>query len=427
MLDFIKRIFGGKKEIENHQVENNESPAVDNTVTDSEIPEVKAEVQQPKPEEHPTSKTTSDTEHSEKSKAKVYNLIIVDESGSMSNLRNVTLSGINETILTIKQAQKEFEATQSHYLTLVTFANRPGDVPPVREFISSAPIDKVNDFYDYYPMGCTPLYDAMGQSLSKLYENIKNDKDASGSVTVLTDGLENASHEWNATSLRRLIEQLKELGWSFAYMGSAHNVKEVTDLLSIDNVVEFSHDMRGATNTWRRERSSRMEYYRGMDRMYSEWNARPCDVSEKEIIIRKKHLADNYYENRITPDNISELKENEIFVFGSNSDGSHDAGAARFAHEHFGARNGQAEGIQGQSYAIPTTNIPDIKDAVDRFIIYAKEHPDQKFLVTKIGCGLAGRDVLLMTSFFLEALEVENISLPVEFWEVFGLKMDFRL
>ena len=141
-------------------------------------------------------------------KAKIYNLIIVDESGSMSHLREATLSGINATISTIRSAQEEFVTTQEHTLTLVTF-DSGSNRPDVRTMIDNQPITELKDFKDYMPNGCTPLYDAMGQSLTHLYNLIKDDKDATGVVTILTDGLENASKEWNAARLRCLIEKLK--------------------------------------------------------------------------------------------------------------------------------------------------------------------------------------------------------------------------
>lgn len=183
-------------------------------------------------------------------KARIYNLIIVDESGSMGHLREATLSGINETIGTIRSAQEEFKETQDHTLTLVTFDT--GNTPYVRTMIDNKPIAEVKEFSDYMPCGGTPLYDAMGQSLTRLHDRIKDDPDAAAVVTVLTDGLENSSREWTASALRSLIEKLKTEGWTFSYMGSAHNVKEVTDLLAIDNVVEFAHDERGTHNTWLR-------------------------------------------------------------------------------------------------------------------------------------------------------------------------------
>lgn len=107
-------------------------------------------------------------------KARIYNLIIVDESGSMSGLRDATLSGINETINTIRNAQEEFLATQEHTLTLVTF-DSGSNRPDVRTMIDNLPISKVNDFTDYMPSGCTPLYDAMGQSLTRLHGQIKDE------------------------------------------------------------------------------------------------------------------------------------------------------------------------------------------------------------------------------------------------------------
>ena len=98
------------------------------------------------------------------------------------------------------------------------------------------------------------------------------------------------------------------------------------------------------------------------------------------------------YNREYTPDRISELKENEIFVFGSNLAGFHGGGAAHVAYKKFGAVWGQGVGLQGQSYAIPTMQggVETIKPYVDEFIEFAKAHPEYKFLVTLIGCGIAG-------------------------------------
>ena len=352
-------------------------------------------------------------------KARIYNLIIVDESGSMSHLRQATLSGVNETINTIRSAQQEFAATQEHTLTLVTFdsgANRPD----VRTLIDNQPISEVTEFMDYMPSGCTPLYDAMGQSLTRLHNHIKDDSDATAVVTVLTDGLENASREWTASALRKLIEQLKEKGWSFSYMGSAHNVKEVTDLLSIENIVEFCHDAKGAFNTWNRECSSRHAYYDKMSKMYSLKDS----LSDEEIMEQKRRYAKEYYEPRVTPDRITRLNENEIFVFGSNANGFHAGGAAAFAMNNFGAVWGQGEGLQGKSYAIPTMEgLASLKAAVDRFIAFAQEHTELRFLVTRVGCGIAGYTPEEIAPLFQECIKLENVALPADFWDVLGLKM----
>ena len=353
-------------------------------------------------------------------KAHIYNLIIVDESGSMSHLREVTLSGINETIGTIRNAQKEFSETQDHNLTLVTF-DSDSNRPDVRTLIDCQPINEIGEFKDYMPNGCTPLYDAMGQSLTRLHNRIKKDADASAVVTVLTDGLENASREWRADALRRLIEQLKEEGWSFSYMGSAHNVKEVTDLLAIENVVEFSHDNLGAGSTWGRERSSRRAYYSKMNAMYSE----SPNMAMEDRMERKRQFAREYYGPRVAPDNIKSLESNEIFVFGSNANGFHGGGAAAFAMHKFGAIWGQGEGLQGQCYAIPTMEgMDNMKAAIERFTQFADQHSELRFLVTRVGCGVAGYNVRQVAPLFKGCISLENVALPSDFWDVLGLKLD---
>ena len=363
---------------------------------------------------------SSEEQKATKDKARIYNLIIVDESGSMSHLREATLSGINETIGTIKSAQKEFAETQEHTLTLVTF-DSDSNRPDVRTMIDNQSITEVQEFSDYMPRGCTPLYDAMGQSLTKLHAAIKGDVDASAVVTVLTDGLENASREWDAQSLRKLIEQLKEEGWSFSYMGSAHNVKEVTDLLSIENVVEFSHDQLGAAHTWGRERSSRRAYYQRMSEAYTMRER----YSDDEIMEEKRRYAKEYYSPRVTPPVVRHLEENEIFVFGSNANGYHGGGAAAVAMHNFGAVWGQGEGLQGKSYAIPTMEgLEKLKEAVDRFTVFADQHQELRFLVTMIGCGSAGYSPREIAPLFKGCIYLENVALPSGFWKVLGLKMD---
>ena len=122
---------------------------------------------------------------------------------------------------------------------------------------------------------------------------------------------------------------------------------------------------------------------------------------------------------RITPDYISTLQPGQIFVFGSNAQGMHAGGAARFAMDRFGAIWGQGEGLQGQSYAIPTMEgLDNIGPAVERFISFAQQHPDYKFLVTPIGCGIAGYREEEIAPFFRKAIEMPNVYLPESFLKV---------
>lgn len=125
---------------------------------------------------------------------------------------------------------------------------------------------------------------------------------------------------------------------------------------------------------------------------------------------------------RVSSNRITELRPNEIFVFGSNLAGRHAGGAAYLAYKRFGAIWGQGVGLQGQSYAIPTMQggVDTIKPYVDEFIEFAKRNPQLKFLVTEIGCGIAGFSVEEIAPLFKQAMEVENIYLPERFWKVLG-------
>lgn len=124
--------------------------------------------------------------------------------------------------------------------------------------------------------------------------------------------------------------------------------------------------------------------------------------------------------NEFTPDRIIELKPNEIFVFGSNLSGFHGGGAARLAYERFGAVWGQGVGLQGRSYAIPTMQggVETIKPYVDQFRDFALEHPEYKFLVTRIGCGIAGFTPKQIAPLFATAIELDNVVLPKDFVEI---------
>jgi len=126
------------------------------------------------------------------------------------------------------------------------------------------------------------------------------------------------------------------------------------------------------------------------------------------------------HKHRVTPNYVTHLNGNEIFVFGSNIQGHHGGGAALDALKNFGAIMGQGVGLQGQSYGIPTMQggVKDIKPYVDEFIAFAKAHPELKFLVTRIGCGIAGFKDKEIAPLFVEVAKMENVYLPAGFWEV---------
>lgn len=163
------------------------------------------------------------------------------------------------------------------------------------------------------------------------------------------------------------------------------------------------------------------------------YDANPFIESKKDLDLsgslrREEEKSNVFSENfkivdksmiRISSDRIEKLSENEIFVFGSNLAGKHIGGAARQAFQNFGAEWGIGNGPTGRAYAIPTMfhgRIDDIAPYIDEFIKYAKNHPEQKFLVTKIGCGVAGFKPSDIAPLFMPAAYLINVYLPAEFW-----------
>lgn len=125
------------------------------------------------------------------------------------------------------------------------------------------------------------------------------------------------------------------------------------------------------------------------------------------------------YNRKYTPENITFLNRNEIFVFGTNLEGSHGSGAAKIAYKYFGAIWGQGVGLQGQSYAIPTmVPLPELEKYVESFIEFAFLHPELIFYVPAIGCSYAGYTPYEIAPFFLKVIDLPNVMLPKSFVDV---------
>lgn len=145
------------------------------------------------------------------------------------------------------------------------------------------------------------------------------------------------------------------------------------------------------------------------------------DFTEKALYLSEIRYVMTHDENlKYTPENITTLGEDDIFVFGSNLAGIHAGGAARIAYERFGAIMGQGVGIQGQSYAIPTMQggVDTIKPYVDEFIALAREWDQNTFYVTRIGCGIAGFTDEEIAPLFAEAVDLYNVRLPESFVKI---------
>lgn len=125
---------------------------------------------------------------------------------------------------------------------------------------------------------------------------------------------------------------------------------------------------------------------------------------------------------RVSEKHIDKLEDDEVFVFGSNTEGMHAGGAARMAM-NWGAVYGKAFGLQGKTFAIPTVDytrsgkmsVDEIKKYVDEFLDFTIKNKDKKFLVTEIGCGIAGFKVSEIAPLFRKALEYSNVYLPERF------------
>ena len=171
-------------------------------------------------------------------KTRIFNLIVIDESGSMQSIKKPAIDSVNETIQTIRSAQKKHE-DQEHYVSLVTFNDY------VKTIYECVPVDEVKELTaeTYCPDCCTALYDAMGISLNALCKKVAEDDKVL--VTVVTDGYENASKEYNGKAIKALVDELKAKGWVFAYIGANQDVEAVAAAISITNTLKFNTTSAG--------------------------------------------------------------------------------------------------------------------------------------------------------------------------------------
>lgn len=187
----------------------------------------------------------------------VHNLIILDESGSMSGIKEIIIKGFNELVQTIKGAEKQFPE-QKHYISFVSF-NGLGQ--KLLHFVD--PVSKLKEINSktYRPDASTPLYDAIGFGANKLKHYLEGKTDYNVLVTILTDGRENASREFSGSDIKKLIEELKQKNWTFTYIGTDHNVEKIANSLSIANNMYFAKTAHGIRDMFAKEAKARFRYY----------------------------------------------------------------------------------------------------------------------------------------------------------------------
>ena len=186
---------------------------------------------------------------------RVFNLIIVDESGSMSIIRKQAFAGMNETLQTVRQMQEKFP-DQEQRISLVTF-----DTSHTTWHYDNTPASDTKnlDWKAYNPGGGTPLYDAMGSAIAKVNAQIEDGDNVL--VTVITDGEENSSQEWTLKMVRTMIEKLKKQNWTFTLIGTDNlDVETMAQSFAIEEHMEFQQTEAGTRAMFARERRSRERY-----------------------------------------------------------------------------------------------------------------------------------------------------------------------
>lgn len=213
---------------------------------------------------------------------KIYNLIILDRSGSMTPLREVAVQGYNETLDIIRAAQKQHGLEQQNLITLTLF----------NHFITNVfDCDTVKDvsnllMQDYMPEGATAMLDAIGISCSNLNAKLDSLENATAVVTIISDGEENASRMYTYDRVATLIDSMKEQGVMFVFMGTNQNVQQTASQLHIDEFKYFEYSTNGMQEAWRSGMNASAGYYERM----SQYNKDTRGMSKKD--------RNDYYRDR---------------------------------------------------------------------------------------------------------------------------------
>jgi len=225
-------------------------------------------------------------------KTQVFNVIILDRSGSMESIRRAAVDGFNETLAGIKKAQEKFADTQEHYVSLVTFCSCE-----TKHVFDKTPVGETHPLTmeEYQPCCCTPLYDAMGFTLTTMKGYVENIEDAVVVVTIITDGMENDSKEYTGKAIKSLVESLRSEGWTFTYMGANQNSVEVAMKMSIRNSRNFDYSNEGTRATMCKDTNTRMNFYSRLNIFKSSGDGHaPMSAAERKS--RYTEMADEAFD-----------------------------------------------------------------------------------------------------------------------------------
>jgi Mg-chelatase subunit ChlD len=189
---------------------------------------------------------------------KVFNLIILDESGSMQSIKRATIQGFNEVVQTIRGVEQQFPE-QEHFISLVTF-NGLG----IKTRLALQPVASLEeiDGTKFRPDASTPLFDALGYCLTSLRNATGHLDNYNVLVTILTDGEENASAEYSGAAIKGMIDELSLKNWTFTYIGANHDVAGFALKISVTNTMTFQSNEEDMKRMFEREKNARMNYSR---------------------------------------------------------------------------------------------------------------------------------------------------------------------
>jgi len=224
-------------------------------------------------------------------KTKVYNIVILDRSGSMSAILDSTISGFNEVLNGVRSAKKDHAETLDQSMSLVLF-----DSSAIKPVYIDADPDQVVELNkrNYIPGACTPLYDAIGLTINYAKSHLPKDGKYSVILTIITDGLENASREYTGHQIKAMIDECKEEGWAISYMGTDHDVYGVASQLSIDNVKQFEKSDYGMHNAMYFQVNMNNAYYESIE----DWERQHPDASRAERVKWQKERSKKYYDEK---------------------------------------------------------------------------------------------------------------------------------
>lgn len=216
---------------------------------------------------------------------KVFNLIILDESGSMSCIKRQALNGLNETLQTIRKAQEKYPE-QEQLISIVPFESF--NIRLLRDKVSIKDVEDLKE-NEYNPGGSTPLFDAIGFGISSIRKEVTEDD--SVLVTIITDGEENSSREYSGKAIAALIDELKHKGWLFTYIGANQDAVKVAMSMNISNALNFQQDEEGTAEMFRRERKSRERFF-SKSALFGMMSKESARMAKQEIACESSYFED---------------------------------------------------------------------------------------------------------------------------------------